>query len=57
MSALGQHMFELQEFAYDLMADKKLSYDEARKIFVERYRGAGYLFDELWKEGMYQEGP
>lgn len=47
MSAMGQHVFELQEFVYDLLNDPNLTHEEARKIFVQKYKGAGYLFDEL----------
>jgi hypothetical protein len=50
MSKMGQYVYEMQEYAESLQYLSKMSYSDARRLFEERYKGAGIMFDQWYRE-------
>ena len=50
MSKMGQYVFEMQEYDEQLIANYDLSYAKAKELFVQKYKGAGFLFDQLYRD-------
>lgn len=49
MSKMGQYVFEMQEYGEQLIAND-IGYGKARQLFEDRYKGAGWMFDQLYRE-------
>jgi|TARA_R110000796_G_scaffold934_2_gene3626 hypothetical protein len=58
MSAMGQYVYEMQEFAEDLLMcnGNNLDTDQARIAFIDRYPTNGQVFDQVYADTIQLTG-